>query len=124
VITRKQHLLVLLIALSHFIICGVLGVVVALISIGFAMSDAYQPPGLLLMALDHILLLLEAPVIVVLRMIYHPAARFEPPNYYVIDFLNGSNFRMVLTLCRLWSVCFGYFVLYANLWFKQKRRAE
>ena len=85
-----------------------LGGVVLFLSMGYGLSDAYHAPAWWFVALDKMLQLLEAPVVMVLRLLYHPTARFDPPGFFTIDLVDSSNFFVVVGLCALWSVGFGY----------------
>lgn len=112
-IPRKQVFFSLTVALIHFAVCGILAAIVIPGSFGYAMY-AYQSPAGWFVIADHALLLMEAPVAVVLYWIYHPAASFEPPHYFVADFLNGPNFMLILGLCALWSLAFGCLALFVK----------
>ena len=49
---------------------------VLFLSMSYGMSDAYHAPAWWFVALDKMLQLLEAPLVMVLRLLYHPNARF------------------------------------------------
>jgi hypothetical protein len=106
-INSKQVFQSILIAGVHFIVCGVLAAIVFPASFGYALYDNDGIPPWWLVITDHALLLLEAPAALVLYWIYHPTARFEPPHYFVADFVSGSNIPLILGLCALWSLAFG-----------------
>ena len=109
---RGPHTSALNIASCHFMLCGVLGGAVLFLSMGYGLSDAYHVPAWWFVALDRMLQLLEAPVVVILRLVYHPTARFDPPGFFFIDLGDSANFFAVVGLCALWSVGFGYLAAY------------
>ncbi|HTV43230.1 MAG TPA: hypothetical protein VMF08_21885 [Candidatus Sulfotelmatobacter sp.] len=111
----------LVIAGAHFAACGILAAIVLPASFGYALYDTYQSPAWWLVAADHALLFLEAPVVLVLYWLYHPAARFEPPHYFAADFLsNGSNVLMVFGSCILWSLALGCLVACVKGWMSRR----
>ena len=110
--TRGPHTSALNIATCYFMLCGVLAGVVLFLSMGYGLSDAYHVPAWWFVILDRMLQLLEVPVVVVLRLLYHPTARFDPPVFFTIDLVDSANFLAVVGLCALWSVGFGYLVAY------------
>ena len=111
--TRSLRTSALNIALCHFMLCGVLAGAVLFLSMGYGLSDAYHVPTWWFVALDRMLQLFEAPVVVVLRFLFRPTARFNPPGFFTIDLVDSVNFFVVIGLCALWSVGFGYLAAYA-----------
>lgn len=99
-------------------VCSTLGGLVLYASFGFGMWDTFSEPPGWLAAMDRLLLLLEAPVALVLRLLYHPTARFDTSRLFAIDIVGGSRFIVVVGLCVLWSIGFGYIVSYAIQRFK------
>lgn len=71
--------------------------------------------------MDKLLLLLEAPVFLLLWLIYHPPAVFQPPNLFAFDFMQVAPYPTVLGLCALWSVCFGYMAAAVILKIRKKK---
>jgi hypothetical protein len=119
-ISPQQIVSSLTIALIHLVVCGILAVIVIPVSLGYALFDSYQSPAWSMVAADHVLLFLEAPVAIMLYWIYHPTPRFEPPHYFVVDLLSsGPSFPVILALCALWSVAFGYLFACAIHWIRQ-----
>lgn len=115
----QKYIASLVVATVHFLVCMILGVIVFFASLGYSI-DSYESPAGWLVIIDHALLFLEAPVAVMLYWIYHPAPRFEPPHYFVADFLStGSNFALVLGLCALWSLAFGCLVVFVKHWVRR-----
>jgi len=82
-------------------------------SFGYGLSDAYDQPASWFVVLDRLLLLLEAPVVIVLRLLYHPTARFDPSRLFAVDILDFSHSLVVGGLWIVWSVGFGYIAAYA-----------
>ena len=116
----KLHKLAFGFAAIHFTVCAIVGAVVSGIEIMCGMpSGGYQPIALVFGAMDKIILLLEAPVALILWLLYHPTARFQPPSFYVIDIVDSTPFPVVVVLCFLWSVIFGYLVSYGIRQFKK-----
>jgi hypothetical protein len=105
---KKLHAFALSLALGHFALSGILAGIVLSASIGYGMSDAYEVPALGFVAADRSLQLLEAPVVAVLKLLYHPKARFEPPNLFAVDILQNAKFLVVVGLSVVWSLGFGY----------------
>jgi hypothetical protein len=92
----------------HAVIACLLGAFDMFISFGYSLSDAYHDPDGWLVVIDRLVLILEAPVALVLKLLYNPAPRFAPPRLFLVDYLTGSNGLLVFALCVLWSVTFGY----------------
>lgn len=113
-ISREKLAISLAIAILHFVICCILGAIVSLVSIGYTMSDYYEPAAWWFVVLDHTLLLLEMPVVIVLCWIYHPVPLFEPPHFFLVDLLYPRNFPVALGLCVLWSFLFGCLIVSAK----------
>jgi hypothetical protein len=109
------------ITLVHFLICGILGVVVMMVSFGYSLSDAYNKPVWWFVVMDRLLLLLEAPVTLAVWLLYHPSARFEPPSLFTVDYVQSSTFLVVVGLCVLWSFGIGCCVAFAARWIKGRR---
>jgi hypothetical protein len=105
---RTSHRLQLFLGVCHLLVCGVLGSLDMLISFGESLSDTYNAPDGWFVNLDETLLILQAPVAAILRLVYHPTARFAPPGLFVIDYAMSSNVLVSLPLCALWSIAFGY----------------
>jgi len=116
------HKRAVFIAAWHFTLCGILAGLVLLTSVGYGMSDAYNSPAWSFVAMDRLLLFFEAPVFLVFWLIYHPAARFEPPGYYAVDFPIGAHFFLALGLCVVWSILFGYTASWLVRLFTSRRR--
>jgi len=107
-------------AAIHLVFCGVVGALVVGIEVLWSMpSGGYQPIALIFGALDKLILLLEAPVAVVLWLLYHPTARFQPPSLSLIDFVDSAPFLAVASLCVLWSIILGYLVAYGLRCFRK-----
>ena len=98
-------------AMLHFMFCIIIGAAVAGFEILAGMpSGGFAPIALIVDAVDKTILLLEAPVALVLWVLYHPTARFQPPSFFVIDFVDKSQLLVVVTLCLIWSILLGYLV--------------
>ena len=117
----KQHTVPITIASCHFVFCGFLSFFVLFLSFGYGLSDQAITPGWWFVVMNKVLLVSEAPVVVVLWLMYHPVARFEHPRLFAIDFVDGSNVYVVIGLCLLWSIGFGYLIAYAIRRLKTKK---
>ena len=116
----KLHKLTYWFAAIHFTVCAIVGAVVSGIEILCGMpSGGYQPIALVIGVMDKIILLLEAPVALILWLLYHPTARFQPPLFCVIDIVGSTPFSVVVGLCFFWSVIFGCLVSYGIRKFKK-----
>ena len=77
-------------------------------SVGAGLSDGYHDAAGWLVAIDRLVLSLEAPVALVLKLLHLPDAHFSSERLFLIDYVNGSNGLLVFALCALWSVIVGY----------------
>jgi len=99
-------------------LCAGLALIVLFLSIAYGLSDSYHSPLWWFVLLDKTLLLFEAPVAVTLRLIYHPSARFDPPGFFAIDLVDGSNAFVTVGLCAMWSLAFAFVMVRAMRWCK------
>jgi hypothetical protein len=116
---RKLHTTAFALGFGHFTVCGISTGLVLLISFGYGLSDAYHEPVWWFVLIDKTLVFLEAPVALVLRALYHPTARFEPPRLFVVDYAMASQVLVALALCVMWSAAFGYLSAYGFGRFKR-----
>lgn len=119
-----SHPYALALSACHAVIACLLGAFDMFISFGYALSDAYHDPDGWLVGIDRLVLILEAPVALVLKLLCHPAARLAPPRLFLADYLTGSNGLLVFALCALWSVTFGYACAFMAPRFKAARVAS
>ncbi|MFZ1072906.1 MAG: hypothetical protein WAO21_05665 [Verrucomicrobiia bacterium] len=117
----KQHNMALTIASCHFVFCVFLSFIALFLSFGYGLSDQAVTPAWWFVVMNKVLLFFEAPVVAILRLLYHPIAHFEPPSLFAIDFAKCSNIYVVVVLCLLWSIGFGYLIAYAIRRLKTKK---
>ena len=79
-----------------------------LASVGAGLSDGYHDAAGWLVAIDRLVLSLEAPVALALKLLHPPDAHFSSERLFLIDYVNRSNGLLVFALCALWSLMVGY----------------
>ena len=98
--------------MNHLVISGILGLVVLYVSFERGIGGAAHERIWWFALMDDMFLILEAPVVLILWLVYHPQAGFDPPHHYAIDFVFGSRFIVAAGLCIIWSIVFGCGVSY------------
>lgn len=117
----KIHPIAIILALLHFILCSILGWWVWVISAIYGLSDTFRAPPWWFVVMDRLLMVLEAPVVLFLWLLHHPAPSFRPPRLFITDFEYVAPFSTVVGLCVLWSICFGYIAAWVILWFRKRK---
>lgn len=119
----KIHLSAISVSVLHFIFCSILFVVVMVVSAGYSLSDSYREPIWWFVAMDRLLMVLDAPVIWFLWRFHHPIAWFRPPRLFITDFTNVAPFSTVVGLCAAWSIVLGYVFVCVVLLIKTRLRS-
>ena len=109
----KLHSVAFTIALGHFLLSAFLCFIVLFLTFGYGLSDQAVTPVWWFVVMNKVLLVSEAPVVLILWLLYHPAAHFHPPSLFAVDFAGCANVYAITGLCLLWSLAFGYLVAYA-----------